>query len=58
MRKAMKHNEPNGNAGELMLELRSPRLIEGYKTWCGLLCAYRTTITEELKERLSIFNAI
>ena len=32
MRKAMKHNEPNGNAGELMLELRSPHFVEGFKT--------------------------
>jgi len=32
MRKAMKHNEPNSNAGELMLELKYPQLIEGYNT--------------------------
>ena len=24
MRKAMRHNEPNGNAGELMSELKKP----------------------------------
>ena len=29
MRKAMKHNEPNGNAGELMLELKMPSFNRG-----------------------------
>ena len=52
MRKAMKHNESNVNAGELMLELRSPRLEEGFTTWCALLCDYRTQIVAELKEKL------
>ena len=52
----MKHNEPNGNAGELMLELKSPHLKEGYNTWCGLLCDYRTQISEELKEKLRKFS--
>ena len=32
---------------------KSPRLKEGYNTWCGLLCDYRTQITEELKEKLA-----
>jgi hypothetical protein len=31
---------------------KSPHFVEGFKTWCGLLCAYRTQITEELKEKL------
>ena len=48
----MKHNKPNDNADELILELRSPHFVEGFKTWCGLLCDYRTTITEELKGKL------
>ena len=31
---------------------KSPHFIEGFKTWCGLLCDYRTQISEELKEKL------
>jgi len=31
---------------------KSPRLKEGYNTWCGLLCDYRTQITEDLKEKV------
>jgi len=52
MRKAMKHNEPNGNAGELLLELRSPHFIEGFITWSALLYEYRTRITLDLKEKI------
>lgn len=40
----------------LAVKRKSPRLEEGFKTWCGLLCAYRTKITEELRYRLEVFN--
>jgi hypothetical protein len=34
----------------LAVKRKSPRLKEGYNTWCGLLCAYRTTSLAEIKD--------
>ena len=41
-----------GSGEILAVKRKSPHLSEGFKTWCGLLCAYRTQITEDLKEKL------
>ena len=33
----------------LAVKRKSPHVLEGFKTWCGLLCDYRTTFLENKK---------
>ena len=39
-----------GLVERLTVKRKSPHFVEGYSTWCGLLCDYRTQITPGLKK--------
>lgn len=42
----------------LAVKRKSPRLIEGYNTWCALLCAYRTQICNRIKRKITKNNLV
>ena len=47
-----------GLAERLAVKRKSPHLIEDFKTWCVLLCAYRTNFLVEKRELIANIDGL